>query len=94
MTFREIGVHLYISRHTVKTEAISIYRKLDVSSRSEAIDRATELDLLRPTLGTHPALGPYSPEGFGQIWPDVRTARPAPRQAQMAFSVGLEQCSP
>ena len=56
MTFREIGAHLCISRNTVKTHAISIYRKLDVSSRNEAINRAIELDLLRPTLGTPPAL--------------------------------------
>jgi LuxR family transcriptional regulator, maltose regulon positive regulatory protein len=34
LSFREIGERLYISRHTVKTQAISIYRKLGVSSRS------------------------------------------------------------
>jgi DNA-binding CsgD family transcriptional regulator len=58
MTFREIGAQLYISRNTVKTEAISIYRKLGASNRSEAINRAIELDLVRPTLGTPPALEP------------------------------------
>ena len=46
LTFREIGERLYVSRHTVKTQAISIYRKLGVSSRSEAIDRMHELGLL------------------------------------------------
>jgi len=56
LTFREIGARLFISRNTVKTEAISIYRKLDASSRSEAINRAIELELLRPTFGTAPAL--------------------------------------
>ena len=35
-----------MSRHTVKTQAISIYRKFGVSSRSEAIDRVHELGLL------------------------------------------------
>jgi ATP/maltotriose-dependent transcriptional regulator MalT len=30
----------------VKTQAIAVYRKLDVSSRSEAVDRAQELGLL------------------------------------------------
>ncbi len=46
LSFREIGERLYVSRHTVKTQAISIYRKLGVSSRSEAIARVHELGLL------------------------------------------------
>jgi ATP/maltotriose-dependent transcriptional regulator MalT len=37
---------LYLSPHTVKTQAISIYRKLGVSSRSGAIRRAQDLGLL------------------------------------------------
>jgi LuxR family maltose regulon positive regulatory protein len=46
LSFREIGERLYVSRHTVKTQAISIYRKLGVSSRSEAIARVHQLGLL------------------------------------------------
>jgi LuxR family maltose regulon positive regulatory protein len=46
LSFREIGERLFVSRHTVKTQAISIYRKLGVSSRSEAIERVHELGLL------------------------------------------------
>ena len=46
LSFREIGERLYVSRHTVKTQAISIYRKLGVSSRSETIDRIHDLGLL------------------------------------------------
>jgi DNA-binding CsgD family transcriptional regulator len=46
LTFREIGTRLYLSRNTIKTQAISIYRKFSVSSRSAAIDRAAELGLL------------------------------------------------
>ena len=46
LTFREIGERLYVSRNTVKTQAISIYRKLDVSSRGEAVIRAGELGLV------------------------------------------------
>jgi LuxR family maltose regulon positive regulatory protein len=46
LTFREIGDRLYVSRHTVKTQAISVYRKLGVSSRGEAITRVRELGLL------------------------------------------------
>ena len=45
LTFPQIGERLYVSRHTVKTQATSIYRKLGVSSRSEAIDRMHELGL-------------------------------------------------
>jgi LuxR family transcriptional regulator, maltose regulon positive regulatory protein len=45
-SFREIGERLHLSPHTVKTEAIAIYRKLGVSSRSQAIQRAEELGVL------------------------------------------------
>ena len=46
LSFREIGERLFISQNTVKTEAISIYRKLDATSRSEAVERATAIGLL------------------------------------------------
>ena len=46
LSFREIGERLYVSQNTVKTQAISIYRKLEVTSRSEAIERAVKLGLL------------------------------------------------
>ena len=46
LSFREIGERLYVSRHTVKTQAISIYRKLSVTSRSEAVTRSYELGVL------------------------------------------------
>lgn len=45
-SFREIGEHLHVSPHTVKSQAMSIYRKLGVSSRSQAIRRARRLGLL------------------------------------------------
>jgi LuxR family transcriptional regulator, maltose regulon positive regulatory protein len=48
LSFREIGEHLYVSRNTVKTQAISVYRKLGVSSRSEALERAADLGLVEP----------------------------------------------
>jgi LuxR family maltose regulon positive regulatory protein len=47
LSFREVADRLGISRNTVKTQAIAVYRKLDVSSRSEAVERAQELGLLR-----------------------------------------------
>jgi LuxR family maltose regulon positive regulatory protein len=46
LSFREIGSHFYLSRHTVKTQAISAYRKLGASSRSEAVERAGQLGLI------------------------------------------------
>jgi LuxR family maltose regulon positive regulatory protein len=45
-TYSQIGDALYISHNTVKTHLRSIYQKLGVSSRSEAIERAMELQLL------------------------------------------------
>jgi LuxR family transcriptional regulator, maltose regulon positive regulatory protein len=46
MSFREIGEQLFVSRNTVKTHALSVYRKLDASSRSEAVERARALGIL------------------------------------------------
>jgi LuxR family maltose regulon positive regulatory protein len=45
-SFREIGAQLYLSQHTVKSQAMSIYRKFGVSSRSGAIRHARDLGLL------------------------------------------------
>jgi LuxR family maltose regulon positive regulatory protein len=45
LTYPEIGERLFISRHTVKTHAGSVYRKLGVSSRAEAVERIRELGL-------------------------------------------------
>jgi len=44
--FGEIGQKLFLSRNTVKTHAMAIYRKLGVTSRSEAVAVATEYGLL------------------------------------------------
>ena len=52
LSFREIGERLYVSRHTVKTQAISIYRKLGVTSRSETIDPDAGARLVRAGLTT------------------------------------------
>jgi LuxR family maltose regulon positive regulatory protein len=46
LTFREIGERRHLSRYTVKSHAMSIYRKLGVTSRSAAVDRAREAGLL------------------------------------------------
>ena len=46
LSFREMGSRLYVSPNTVKTQAQAVYRKLDASSRSEAVVRARDLGLL------------------------------------------------
>jgi LuxR family maltose regulon positive regulatory protein len=46
LSFREIGDQLFVSHHTVKTQAISIYRKLGVTSRASAVEAARRLGLL------------------------------------------------
>ena len=45
-SLREIAVDLYISHNTVKSYTQSIYRKLGVTSRSAALETASDLDLL------------------------------------------------
>ncbi len=42
----EIAGELFVSVNTVKTHVKSIYRKLDVSSRREAVARARQLRLI------------------------------------------------
>jgi LuxR family maltose regulon positive regulatory protein len=42
----QIGADLFVSVNTVKSHNRAIYRKLGVSSRESAVQRATELDLL------------------------------------------------
>ena len=46
LSFPEIADRLFLSRHTIKTHAVSIYRKLDASSRGEAVARARHIGLL------------------------------------------------
>ena len=46
LTQREISSHLYVSFNTVKTHNKSIFQKLGVSTRHEAVRRAQELGLL------------------------------------------------
>ena len=60
LTIPEIATRLFISRNTVKTEAVSIYRKLSASSRSEAIERAVEVGLLDSSI--YPPRGKSHPE--------------------------------
>ena len=47
-TQRGIAEELFVSINTVKTHTRSIYRKLGVGSRADAVARATALELIRP----------------------------------------------
>ena len=60
LMFPEIATRLFISRNTVKSEAVSIYRKLGVSSRSAAIERAVEVGLLESSV--YPAGANFTPQ--------------------------------
>ena len=57
LSFREIGDRLFVSRNTVKTQAIAVYRKFGVTSRSAAIERAAALGLIEvAAAGPHEGL--------------------------------------
>jgi LuxR family maltose regulon positive regulatory protein len=58
LTASGIAERLFVSSHTVKAEVKSIYRKLGVSSRDEAVRKATALGLLG--VSDHPALSQRS----------------------------------
>ena len=45
-TYRQMAATLYISRNTVKSRLRSVYQKLGVTSRAQAIERAVDLRLL------------------------------------------------
>ena len=46
LSFREVGERLYVSHNTVRSQVTSIYRKLEVGSRTAAVERARELGML------------------------------------------------
>ncbi len=46
LSFPEIGAEMFLSPHTIKSQAMSIYRKLGASSRHQAVTRSRELGLL------------------------------------------------
>ena len=46
LSFPEIGAALFLSPSPVKSQAMSLYRKLGANSRSQAVARFRELDLL------------------------------------------------
>jgi LuxR family maltose regulon positive regulatory protein len=49
LTNKEIAEELVVSPDTVKTHTLSIYAKLDVHGRRQAVDKASEIGLISPT---------------------------------------------
>ena len=64
LTFGEIAERLYVSPHTIKSQAVAIYSKLGVSSRRMAIEKAVEFGLLDGAALRFP-LGPEAEPGIG-----------------------------
>jgi LuxR family transcriptional regulator, maltose regulon positive regulatory protein len=56
LSFREIAERSFVSSNTVKTQAQAIYRKLNVSSRAEAVKSASSAGLLSDEQGQEGAL--------------------------------------
>ena len=58
-SLREIADELFVSHNTVKTQVKSIYRKLGVAARADAVARGRELGLLAGSLagGSAPQRG-------------------------------------
>jgi LuxR family maltose regulon positive regulatory protein len=46
LSYADIARRLYLSRNTVKSQAVSLFRKLGVSSRGDAVAMAEEVGLL------------------------------------------------
>jgi len=46
LSFPQIGEEMFLSTNTIKSQAVSIYRKLGVSARNPAVTRAREIGLL------------------------------------------------
>jgi LuxR family maltose regulon positive regulatory protein len=46
LSFPEMAAELFVSRNTIKTQVLSIYRKLGASSRNQAVGQARALGLL------------------------------------------------
>jgi LuxR family transcriptional regulator, maltose regulon positive regulatory protein len=72
LTADRIAERLFVSSWTVKTEIKSIYRKLGVSSRNDAVQKATTIGLLgaEPT----PPPGPHRPVSTYPHWGDAGSA--------------------
>jgi DNA-binding CsgD family transcriptional regulator len=65
LNYAEIADELFVSRHTIKTQAMSIYRKLGVTSRSPAVSTARDLGLL-DHLSLVPSVSPSATKSVAE----------------------------
>jgi len=88
LSLPEIASELFLSPNTVKSQAVSIYRKLGVSSRSQAVARSRELTLLQGLSRHHrDHPGPVQPRS-GQADKPSRRRRPSAAPASRAARSG------
>jgi LuxR family transcriptional regulator, maltose regulon positive regulatory protein len=66
LTIADIASRLFVSRNTVKSQAVAIYRKLNATSRGEAVEIAREAGLLPD--GHRSRGGPPSGAGLVSRW--------------------------
>ncbi|MEX0966866.1 MAG: response regulator transcription factor [Bacteroidia bacterium] len=50
-TNQEIATQLFVSRNTIKTHTSNIYSKLEVKRRTQAVQRAQEMNLITSPVG-------------------------------------------
>ena len=60
---RDIGRELYVAHNTVHSHVMSIYRKLGVSSRADALQRAASSDSSSQTVRDQPCAPAGCPHG-------------------------------
>ncbi|WP_170116367.1 helix-turn-helix transcriptional regulator [Rathayibacter caricis] len=53
-SYAQIAEHLFVSVNTVRTQVTSLYKKLGVRNRSDALSTAASLHLLDTATGSHP----------------------------------------
>jgi LuxR family transcriptional regulator of spore coat protein len=58
LTLRQIAAEIYVTRNTLKSQVRSVYRKLGVASRAEAVERARLEGLALPSPRRAPTGAP------------------------------------
>src|SRR4029453_14921915 len=76
LSTQEIGRQLSVSVHTVRSQVQAIYRKLQASTRAEAVYQAAKLGLLSGGRGPRPAAGVGRGERLRRTGAAVTGGRP------------------
>jgi len=78
LTVGQIAKALYVSANTIKTQVRSVYRKLGVTSRREALQSARDLGLLAAKAGTDVPASRTAEPTAGEARVKAGTTRPKP----------------